>query len=173
VSNRPRLLSLAVPILCLCAASLLAAPAAAPNLKSVDGPGLVKAIRAHKGKVVVLNLWATWCPPCVEEFPEFVKLHNTHRKQGLAVIGASLDEPEDRRKVADFMVREKVPFEIYMRTTRTLEEFIDPVDKKWTGIAPTTYVFGRNGKMAGPQAAGKMTYEQLVAKVKPLLGAAK
>src|SRR5262245_19221769 len=62
------------------------APAAAV-VKAVDGKALKKAVAAHKGEVVVLNLWATWCGPCVEEFPDLVKLYDQYKGKGLVVIG--------------------------------------------------------------------------------------
>jgi peroxiredoxin len=164
-----RILSVLIPVLCLTASALLAAPAAAPKLKATDGAGLVKTIRAYKGKVVVVNLWATWCPPCVEEFPGFVKFHKDLNKDGVVVLGASLDEPEDKGKVAEFIAKEKVPFEILIRAKGSIEQFVNPLDKKWKGVAPTTYVFDRTGKQVGEQISGMISYEKLVQQVKPLL----
>jgi thiol-disulfide isomerase/thioredoxin len=150
-------------------AAVAAAAALPPNLKSIDGNALKKAVADQKGKVVVLNVWATWCGPCVEEFPFFVKLSGDYKSKGLAVIGVSLDEPEDRGKVATFIGKTKTTFPMYMRTTRTMDEFIQPLDKKWVGTAPTTYFFDKGGKMAGAPINGPVTYDKLVKKVQPLL----
>lgn len=155
----------------VCAAAVLFSPAraAAPNaVKGTSGSGLKSAIAAQKGKVVVVNVWATWCGPCVAEFPYFVKLHNAYKAKGLTVVGASLDEPEDKPKVTKFIASNKVAFPMFMRTTRSMEEFIHPVDKKWEGVAPTTYVFDRSGKLVKSKT-GAVSYQELVGYVEPLL----
>src|SRR5687768_14180878 len=92
------------------AAALLAVPAnavraesGAGNVQAVDGKALKRAIEEQKGKVVVVNYWATWCAPCVEEFPDLVKLQNSYRDKGLVVIGVSMDEPDDKGKVVAFV----------------------------------------------------------------------
>jgi thiol-disulfide isomerase/thioredoxin len=159
----------ALSTLIVAGAAVAAAAALPPNLKAINGNALKKAVADQKGKVVVLNLWATWCGPCVEEFPYFVKLSNDYKSKGLVVIGASLDEPEDRGKVAAFIGKTKTTFPMFMRTDRTMDEFIQPLDKKWVGTAPTTYIFAKNGKLAGEPINGPVTYDKLVKKVQPLL----
>jgi thiol-disulfide isomerase/thioredoxin len=151
------------------AAAPAAPPAAKPPLQALDGPGLKKTIAAQRGKVVVLNLWATWCPPCVEEFPSLVKLHNAYRGRGLVVIGVSMDEPGDRGRVAEFIRRQKVGFPVYTRQAGDLEAFIAPVDRRWSGALPTTYLFDRKGALVGTPAIGARSYEQFAAMVEPLL----
>ena len=141
----------------------------APNVRMVDGAALRSAIAAQKGKVVVLNLWATWCPPCVEEFPALVKLYETYRKRGLVVIAASLDEPGDRDRVASFLKAQKASFPVYLRKSGDPEEFIEPTEKGWTGAVPTTFIYRRNGNPAGEPIVGGRSYEQFAAVVEPLL----
>lgn len=146
------------------------APAAPANIKAVDGAGLKKAVAAHKGKVVVLNLWATWCPPCVAEFPDLVKLHNQFKSKGLVVIGASFDEPDDKAKVDDFITKQQAVFPVFLRSKGSVESFFDPIDKKWEGTLPTTYIFDKSGKLAGKPFVGeKKTYAEFVKAVEPLL----
>jgi thiol-disulfide isomerase/thioredoxin len=145
--------------------------AAEPNVRAVDGKGLKKALVAHRGKVVVLNLWATWCAPCVDEFPEFVKLHNEYKSKGLTVIAASMDEPRDRGRVVDFIAQQEAAFPVYLRSRGDLEQFFDPIDRKWSGAVPTTYIFDRRGKLVGHPHTGPYTYSQLVGAVSPVLNA--
>lgn len=146
-----------------------AAGAAAPAVEALDGAALKKAIASHRGKVVVVNLWATWCGPCVAEFPDLVKLHNTYQKQGLVLIAASVDEPEDKQAVVDFAKKHKTAFPIYLRKAGSTEKFIQPLDPKWEGAVPTTYIFGRDGKLVGKPIVGQHSYADFAAAVSPHL----
>ena len=75
----------------------------AADVKPADGAALKKIVAAQKGKVTIVNLWATWCGPCVEEFPDLVKLHNAYKAKGLSFISVTIDEPEDKGKVVSFI----------------------------------------------------------------------
>src|SRR6266851_5874494 len=61
--------------------------------------GLKQEILKHRGKVVVVNFWASNCPPCRESFPKFIKMHEKYGDKGLVVISVSLDEAQDSKKV--------------------------------------------------------------------------
>jgi thiol-disulfide isomerase/thioredoxin len=130
---------------------------------------LKKAIASNKGKVVVVNLWATWCQPCVEEFPNLVKLYNHYHSRGLVVLAAAVDEPETRGKVRPFLVSQKARFPAYVRKYDAIETFVNAIDKNWGGAVPTTYVFDRNGNPVGKALVGGQSYETFAAAVEPLL----
>lgn len=155
----------------LAAGSAVAAAQGKPVVKPVDGPTLKKTIDAQRGKVVVVNLWATWCQPCREEFPDLVRLYNTHKKQGLVVLGVSMDEPKDQGKVVQFLSEQKAGFPVLIRSKGDVDAFINPLDAKWTGGVPTTYVFDRKGHMAGKPMLGGQSFEQFEAAVVPVLNA--
>jgi len=84
------LLAFAALLVTVAATSLRAEPAPSFNLQDTNGKPV--KLSDYKGKVVILDFWATWCPPCRAEIPNFVELQNEYGKQGLAVIGVSLDE---------------------------------------------------------------------------------
>ena len=65
--------------------------------------GKTFSLAMAKGQVVVINFWATWCPPCRQEMPSFERYYQQHREQGLRIIAVSLDEGEDVPKVAEVM----------------------------------------------------------------------
>jgi len=139
------------------------------DLQVLDASAVKKAIESNKGKVVLVNYWATWCAPCVDEFPDIVKLQNQYRDKGLVVLGISFDDPDDKDKVVAFAGQNKVTFPLMMRKSGSLERFSDSLDKRWSGVLPTSYVIDRNGKRVGKPMVGLRSYEQFVAAVEPLL----
>ncbi len=160
----------AVVVLSVCARGRAQTPPApAVNVKAVSSKELKQALAAHKGKAVMINLWATWCGPCVDEFPDLVKLAQNYADRGLVVLGVSVDDPEDLEKVAAFARTQKAKFPIYVRKSGSLSGFTSVVNRTWEGSVPTTYILGRNGKPAGKPAVGLRTYSQFAALVEPLL----
>jgi thiol-disulfide isomerase/thioredoxin len=95
-----------------------AGPPAATNvagkkieLIQADGKALDALIATHKGQVVFVDYWATWCGPCVENFPHTVSIAGKYRDQGLATIAVSFDLLDDQPKVRDFLAVQKADFE--------------------------------------------------------------
>ncbi len=166
--------TLAFALGCLIAL-LVAAPhdgpaSAAPgSVTATDGLGLKRAVASYTGKVVVLNLWATWCGPCVEEFPDLVKLSRDFQTRDVVVIAASLDEPEDRKAVEEFARKQKAEFPVFLRKSGSPEAFVDGIDRKWPGAVPVTYIFGRSGKLAGKPMLGKRSHAEFSSAVENAL----
>ena len=76
-----------------------------------DEKALDAMIAAHKGKVVFVDYWATWCHPCVEYFPHTVEMSRKYKDQGLATIAVSFDEVEDKPKAIQFLADQGADFE--------------------------------------------------------------
>jgi thiol-disulfide isomerase/thioredoxin len=118
--------------------------------KKIEMPPIkLKAFLAHvadhKGKVVVVDLWGACCPPCMEEFPNLVRMHETYGGKGLVCLSLSLDFNDPLRKQAlKFLQEKKAVFKNYW-----LEESFKGAQKEWdfTGI-PAIVVFGKDGKVA-------------------------
>ncbi|MCE9560497.1 MAG: TlpA family protein disulfide reductase [Planctomycetes bacterium] len=72
--------------------------------------GVEQAINAAKGKVVLVDCWATWCPPCVASFPKLVEKHEKYANKGLAVISVSMDRPTEGAKVIAFLQKHNATF---------------------------------------------------------------
>ncbi len=117
------------------------------KLSSIDD--LMKIQEESKGKVVLYNFWATWCKPCVEEFPEIIKLYNDYKDKGFTVVFISLDETDDLdSKVIPFLKKNNVDFTAYINDFRPQPAIIDFYDKQWEGAIPSTYIYDRDGNLS-------------------------
>ncbi len=115
------------------------------KLKPTDFKQLVKQ---SQGSVLVVNFWATWCGPCVAEFPEFVKLDEKYREKGVKIAAISSDELTDiQTKVIPFLKEHKARFDFYIQEAEDPQEMIDVVEKEWSGALPATFVYDKQGKM--------------------------
>lgn len=111
-----------------------------PNLVLDQLGGGTWKMADHRGQVVVVNYWATWCGPCLEETPGLVKLAQERGAKGLAVVGISMDKG-DRKKVKDFVDRFQVPYPV---------AFPEPMSQLSAGMVglPTTILVDRSGRVA-------------------------
>ncbi len=113
-----------------------------------------QSLEAFRGKVVILDLWATWCGPCRMEIPDFVKLQEKYRDQGLEIIGVSIDPIDPRGggapAVAPFMQQYKINYHVWMVNDPTALTGY-PTGQ---GI-PTTYVLDRKGRISKTYVGAK------------------
>ncbi len=101
-----------------------------------------------QGKVLLINFWATWCAPCVAEFPEFVKIDQDYRGKGVRTVAISTDEKSDiEPAVVPFLKKQKAQFESYLSDADDPQMLIDVVDKNWSGALPATFLFDKHGKL--------------------------
>ena len=151
---------------------LLAKPKAkkpASRIKAVTPDELKAAIAAQQGKVVLINVWATWCPPCRAEFPDVVKLDAKYGKAGLVILAVSVDQPADLGKVKQFIKEHKARFAVFTSKTDDLGSYLKAVDPDFGGAIPVTYVLGKDGKRVGAPLVGLHSYEAFAAAVEPAL----
>jgi cytochrome c biogenesis protein CcmG/thiol:disulfide interchange protein DsbE len=96
----------------------------------------------YLGKVVVVDFWATYCPPCLMETPQLVDLHKRYEKDGLRIIGLNVGGPDDRPKVSDFIDRFKIPYTMGYPDSEMSNLYMSDND-----VIPQTFVFDRKGRL--------------------------
>jgi thiol-disulfide isomerase/thioredoxin len=133
----------------------------APSLVLKDIQGRTLRLADYKGKVVLLNFWATWCPPCRAEMPDLVRLQREYGKQGLQIIGITYP-PENRASVLRFTRRLKLNYPVALGTVETKALF--SADE----TLPLTIIIDRDGIIRGT-IAGILLAEEFNQQVKPLL----
>lgn len=140
----------------------------APTIELIDKSGLQKLIQERNGKMLLLNFWATWCQPCVEEFPYLVKLSTSHEKNDLEVIGISVDFPDEvESKVVPFLTMHAVPFKVYVAKFDKEEDFINAVDVSWNGAVPATFIYDSLGKKQ-ISLIGERSYDEFKKEIEQL-----
>ena len=142
-----------------------AAPSSPVAFALRDLSGVEQRLDALRGRIVVLNFWATWCKPCVEEMPDFVKLQSRYGAWGVQFIGAAADEAEGRETVLAFAKKSRVSFPIWLgATTAQMESFGLPP------VLPGTVIFDREGSVAA-KFAGRVAPDKVAAALDRLLEA--
>jgi cytochrome c biogenesis protein CcmG/thiol:disulfide interchange protein DsbE len=121
-------------------------------------------LAAEKGKVVIVNFWATWCPPCRAEMPMINEFYRRYHSQGLELIGVSADSPHDRSDVAKVM--QSLSYPAAMLDDAKTNDFGSPDE------LPVTYVIDRGGivRAVFTPGAKALSAADLDASVLPLLG---
>ena len=138
-----------------------AEPVFAASFKDLDGKP--QPLSQWRGKVVVLNFWAPWCPPCREEIPDFIKLQDKYRERGLVFVGVALDE---KIKVQAFADEIGINYPVMLGEMEAIE-LARKIGNRLGGL-PFTVVIDRGGKIVASEVGG-LTMARLEKVVSPLL----
>lgn len=133
----------------------------APQFVLRDIDGRTVRLSDYRGKVVLVNFWATWCPPCRAEMPDLIRLQHEHAKEGLQVIGITYP-PERKDRVRKFARSLKVNYPIALGTRQLKARFSSDE------TLPLTVVINRDGKVSDI-ISGILLREEFDEKIKPLL----
>ena len=132
----------------------------APNFTLQDLEGNNVSLADYKGKVVFVNFWATWCPPCRAEIPHFVDLIDQYGEDGFAILGISVDDPKDHNKIPGFKDKFNINYPILLANGK--------VTRDYGGIRsiPTTFVLDRDGRALGKivGSRSKEQFEEIIKK---------
>jgi thiol-disulfide isomerase/thioredoxin len=114
-----------------------------------------RVVAAKKGRVLLVNFWATWCEPCREEIPALVAAARGFPSKDVAVTLVSTDSLRKTPDVEKFLASQKIPFVCWQAKSTNPQRFIEAVDRTWNGAVPYTLVYDRKGELAvrllGPQ----------------------
>ena len=136
------------------------------SITEVTGEDAKNLVKESGARVVLINVWATWCAPCVEEFPDIVRLYRTYRDRGLDLILISADF-HGTTKVEDFLKKQGVDFPTYLKTGKD-EDFMESLEPQWNGAIPLTILFDSSGNRTEFWER-QVTYDELAGKIEDLL----
>jgi len=161
---RLRLLSLCLTVV---AVQGISPVARAEPVATVSPEEIQALVQSNQGKVVVLNFWASWCPPCLEEFPDIIEVYDEYHSRGLEVIAVSMNADDELEDIDNFLQDFVPPFTIYRSATQD-EAFYDGVIQPWYGEIPMTLIYDTSGERIHVHKKA-LTHEELVQDVAALL----
>src|SRR5215212_6030703 len=134
---------------------------ASPELTLTDIQGVTHSLADYRGQVVLINLWATWCPPCKEEMPTLQSFYNKHKEQGFAVV--AINDGDPTKDVLQFVKDYQLTFPVWLDPTYIATE------QAFKSLnLPTSFVIDRNG-VAQLQWVGGISRKMLDQYVIPLI----
>ncbi len=139
----------------------MSASAMSQTVEQMSFAELQKRMHETKDNLVVLNFWATWCKPCVEELPEFEKLNREYSSKKIKVILVNLDfNSQVKKSVEPFAKNKNLKSEIWHITDSDPNTWINKIDSSWSGAIPATVIYDAELRKIFFKE-GQMSYEEL------------
>src|SRR5215469_23829 len=120
--------------------------AAQSKLTPLDPMNYPKMIAAHRGKVVLVDFWATWCKPCRAQTPALQTLAEKLRSRGFELVTVSTDEPSNEAAALKVLAEDHVSGTTYIKKAADDDKFYDAIEKDWGGAVPAMFLYDRNGR---------------------------
>jgi len=117
------------------------------SLQQVDEKGLADLLQNKTDKLRLINVWATWCVPCVQEFSDLVYLHHLYRDRGLQLVTVSSDDAKNKDKALVFLQKKQASGLNYIYSGDSKYKMIEAIDPKWQGALPYTIIIEPGGKV--------------------------
>jgi thiol-disulfide isomerase/thioredoxin len=117
------------------------------NIEPIDIDGIAGLLKNNTDKLRLINLWATWCGPCVAEFPDLVNINRMYRNRDFELITISSDELVNKDKALKFLQKKQASNVNYIFSGDSKYKLIDAIDPKWQGALPYTLLVEPGGKI--------------------------
>jgi thiol-disulfide isomerase/thioredoxin len=117
------------------------------TIDSISDQGIKELVQNHSDKLRLINVWATWCGPCVTEFPEFITMNRMYRKRDFEFVSISADEMAKESKALQFLQRQEASTKNYIFSGDSKYKLIEAIDPKWQGALPYTMLVEPGGKI--------------------------
>jgi len=117
------------------------------NVEMIDEPSLKELLLNKSDKLRLINVWATWCGPCVAEFEDFITINRMYRGRDFEFISISADNPANKEKVLKFLKKQQASNANYLFSIDDKYKLIEIVDPKWEGALPYTILVEPGGKI--------------------------
>ena len=138
-----------------------------PQLTAATADRVIAAVREPGARAVLVNVWATWCVPCREEFPDLVRIQRELGDQGFRLVLVSADFDDTVPQARAFLARHGVDFPSYQKTGDDMV-FINTLDSLWSGALPATFLYDGTGRKVRFWE-GRQSYETLSREVREVL----
>ncbi len=117
------------------------------TVENIDSTGIVQLMKNPSENLLLVNVWATWCGPCVVEFPELVKIYRMYSGRDFDMVTISADKPTQHKKVLEFLQEQNAAFRNVQFSSTDVYALIDAVDPEWPGALPHTVLVEPGGNI--------------------------
>jgi thiol-disulfide isomerase/thioredoxin len=136
-----------------------------PDVKYIDTDGVAHTAESLRGKVVVINFWATWCGPCKKEIPDLSKLYVKYKAKGVVMLGVLANDNPSDTDLLNFRSDYEMEFPVVRQSSDILVSFNYPQ------ALPTTFIYDKAGRRVGSPRVGAIKPDELDATLKQLTSA--
>ncbi len=116
-------------------------------LESIDEMGVARLAKNDSDKLLLINVWATWCGPCITELPELVTMNRMYRRRDFKLVTICMDDPEKRAGALKALQEQHVAAANFLVEIKDRDKFADLLDKKWAGPLQYTLIVEPGGKV--------------------------
>jgi thiol-disulfide isomerase/thioredoxin len=117
------------------------------SLDEIDESGVNQLMKNKSDKLKLINIWATWCGPCIIEYPEFIKIHRMYKDRDFEFISLSADKLESKEKALKFLNNKNSAVKNYIFSGEEIYQLIEAVDPSWDGALPYTVLLEPGGEI--------------------------
>ena len=152
-----------------CLALLVGIGNAGERIAPLDARAFAAELEQRRGNVLLVNFWATWCRPCLEEIPALMELEAELGERGFELVAVSLDDAGAADTVIGPFLDKWFPdFETYLSVEGDMDTMVGVIDPYWNEVLPTSYVIAPDGSMA-KRIQGGSSAEEFAAAIAPFL----